>query len=123
MPLAEDIITSAYSIQAYDQQQVTINERRYEDSLVVTPERIIHPWPVTSIDDLSEQHCAEIFALKPDVVLLGTGDRQIFPDVSIIALFASQGLGLEVMNTGALCRTFNILVAEGRQAAAAIIQT
>jgi uncharacterized protein len=123
MPLAEDIISAAYSIQAYDSSQITINGQGYRDSLVLTPTTLIHPWPVRSIADLNEQVCQDIFAQQPDVVLLGTGDRQIFPDISIIGLFAKQGLGLEVMNTGALCRTFNILVAEGRQATAAIIQS
>ena len=123
MPLSEDIITSAYSIQAYDSDQVTINDKQYRGSLVLTPERIIHPWPVTDVSALDAAAFDELFALRPDVVLLGTGDRQIFPDISIIGLFATRGIGLEVMDTGALCRTFNILVAEGRHVAAAIIQS
>ena len=123
MPLAEDIITSAYSFQAYDSRQVTINGKVYQDSLVLTRDRIIHPWPVTDVNALEPAHLDELFAAAPDVILLGTGDRQIFPDISIIGLFATRGIGLEVMDTGALCRTFNILVAEGRHVAAAIIQS
>jgi len=64
-----------------------------------------------------------VFELKPDLVLLGTGDKQIFPDIEILGYFAQQGVGVEVMNTGALCRTFNILVAEDRHVVAAIIQS
>jgi uncharacterized protein len=63
-----------------------------------------------------------VFSLEPDVVLLGTGERQIFPGIEILSVFAEKGLGVEVMNTGALCRTFNILVAEDRNVAAAIIK-
>ena len=60
--------------------------------------------------------------MKPRVVLLGTGEQQIFPDAKIFGLFGERGIGLEVMNNGALCRTFNILVAEDREVVAAIIQ-
>lgn len=122
MPLAEDIITARYSIQGYDQGQVTINETRYHDSLILSPDQLISPWPVNSIDDLDSNHLDEVIKLKPDVVLLGTGQYQHFPDPSIFGLFAELQLGLEVMNNGALCRTFNILVAEDRNVVAAIIQ-
>lgn len=122
MPLAEDIITARYSIQAYDHGQITINEKIYTESLLLSPEQLVTPWPVSSVEALEVVHLAAIFNLKPDVVLLGTGEHQVFPEVSILGAFAQQGLGLEVMNNGAMCRTFNILVAEGRQVVAAAIQ-
>lgn len=121
MPLAEDIISARYSIQAYDSGQITINETCYANSLILSPNQIISPWPVESLQQLQSDHLQSIFELQPDVVLLGTGDRQIFPDVSILGSFAQNGLGVEVMNTGALCRTFNILVAEDRNVVAAVI--
>lgn len=121
MPLAEDIITARYSIQAYDSGQITINETLYSNSLVLSPNQIISPWPVESLQQLKADHLDSIFELQPDVVLLGTGDRQIFPDMSLLGAFAQKGLGVEVMNTGALCRTFNILVAEDRNVVAALI--
>ena len=122
MPLAEDIITARYSIQAYDQGQVTINESQYRGSLILSPEQLISPWPVDSIEQLNRQHLEDILRLKPDVVLLGTGIKQQFPDASIIGAFAEHQLGIEIMNNGALCRTFNILAAEDRNVVAAIIQ-
>ena len=121
MPLAEDIITARYSIQAYESGRITINEKHYQESLILSPQQMIAPWSVGSIDELQPDLLADIFALKPDVVLLGTGDTQVFPDISILGAFAQHGLGVEVMNTGALCRTFNILVAEDRNVVAAII--
>lgn len=121
MPLAEAIISARYSIQAYESGQITINETCYSNSLILSPDKIISPWPVTSMQQLHEDHLQSIFEFQPDVVLLGTGDRQIFPDISILGTFAQKNLGLEVMNTGALCRTFNILVAEDRNVVAAII--
>lgn len=121
MPLAEDIISNRNSIQAYEQGQITVNERIYSNSLILSPDQIIDPWPVDSVSQLEEKHLESIFDLKPDVILLGTGEKQIFPEIDILGHFARQGYGVEVMNTGALCRTYNILVAEDRQVAAAII--
>lgn len=122
MPLCEDIITGRYSIQAYDSEQITINERRYCSSLILTANQLIDDWPVTSLESMTVEDIRPVISLEPDVVLLGTGERQIFPNIEILAAFAEQGLGVEVMNTGALCRTFNILVAEDRKVAAAIIK-
>lgn len=122
MPLVEDIISSRYSIQAYDSTQVTINEKVYRNSLVLSSDQLISPWLVDDIGQLNPQHLDCIIELQPDVVLLGTGSKQQFPDPQILGHFAEQRIGLEVMNTGALCRTFNILVAENRQVVAAIIQ-
>ncbi len=121
MPLAEELITGRNSIQAYQSDQITINERNYPQSLILSATEIISPWPVTHIDELNPGHLQAIVDQKPEVVLLGTGDKQLFPDIEIIAYFAQLGLGLEVMNTGAACRTFNILVAENRQVVAGII--
>ncbi len=121
MALAESIISNRYSIQAYEQGQITVNERVYTESLVLTPDQIIQPWPVNSLPMLEPQHLDCIFELKPDVILLGTGEKQIFPDVHILGHFAKMGYAVEVMNTGALCRTYNILVAEDRHVVGAFI--
>ena len=105
MPLAEDKITSRYSISAYNPGEIIVNQTAYRDSLILSPHSIHCPWLVLSVDELD-----------------GTGEHQIFPDSKILALFGQKGIGLEVMNNGALCRTFNILVAEDREVVAAIIQ-
>lgn len=121
MPLAEEIINNSYSFQSYEPDQVTINEQVYRQSLILSPDKIIHPWPVTHLQQLTTEHLVDIPGLNPDVILLGTGSRQIFPPMEILGYFANQNLSLEVMDTGALCRTFNILVAEGRSVVAAVI--
>ena len=121
MPLAEDIITSRHRISSYSNDTVSINESVYRQSLILTAESLHSPWPVTTLDQLTPEALAPIFASKPAVVLLGTGPRQQFPAASIFGLFGEQGIGLEVMDNGALCRTFNILVAEDRAVTAAII--
>lgn len=121
MPLAEDIITSRHRITAYDVDTISVNDDIYRQSLVMTADSILCPWPVSSLQHLNPENLAPIFESKPTVVLLGTGVRQMFPDSKIFALFGEQGIGLEVMDNGALCRTFNILVAEDRDVTAAII--
>jgi len=122
MPLAEDRITSRYSISAYTSNDITINEKQYQQSLILSPEVLVCPSPINSIDDLNERTLQSVLDLNPDVVLLGTGENQIFPKPIIFGLFGEKGIGLEVMNTGALCRTFNILVAEDRDVVAIVIQ-
>ncbi len=122
MPLAEDKITNRYSISGYNSEEIFINERAYRESLILSLESIHCPWPVLSVDDLDESNLQPILALNPYVVLLGTGEKQLFPDARIFGVFGERGIGLEVMNNGALCRTFNILVAEDREVVAAIIQ-
>ena len=121
MPLAEDRITSRYSISAYQPGEVIVNQTAYRQSLILSPQSIHFPWPIAGIEDLDESSLQIILDMNPDVVLLGTGEQQQFPKAAIMALFGQRGIGLEVMNHGALCRTFNILVAEDRDVVAAII--
>ena len=122
MPLAEDKITSRYSISAYSSGEIIINETAYSESLILSPQSILCPWLVLSVGELDEVSLQPALELNPYVVLLGTGEQQIFPDAKIFGFFGERGIGLEVMNNGALCRTFNILVAEDREVVAAIIQ-
>lgn len=97
-----------------------VNGARHEASVIVLPERI-EPWPVASFAALAEEHFAALAVLKPEVVLLGTGARLRFPHPRLTAALARAGIGLEVMDVQAACRTFNILAAEERHVAAALL--
>lgn len=121
MPLTEDNITSRYSISAYSPDGIVVNNQNYRQSLVLSAQTINSPWPVRSISELDESSLQIVLDMNPEVVLLGTGERQQFPEARIFALLGQAGIGLEVMNNGALCRTFNILVAEDRAVVAAIM--
>ena len=121
MPLAEDIVTSRYRLSAYSSDSVTVNETVYRDSLLLTASELRSPWPVSDLEQLDAASLAPVFDLAPEVVLLGTGMQQRFPGARVFALFGERGIGLEVMDNGALCRTFNILIAEDRAVAAAIL--
>ena len=87
----------------------------------VSPEQLVEHMPVAAVAAISDEHFDEILARKPVIVLLGTGAQLRFPDYTLMARILQTRTGFEVMDTPAACRTYNILVEEGRQVAAAII--
>jgi uncharacterized protein len=106
---------------AYGNGYVAVNNQRYERSLVVTPQLIHDAWSVTSIDSMSADALNFLLTLKPEILLLGTGATHRFPVPAFMREFARAQIGVESMDTAAACRTFNILMAEGRNVIAAII--
>ena len=107
-------------VRAYSRTALRIGEESVHSSCIVCADRLVTDWPPARFESLSPEHLSAIFALQPEVVLLGTGERQRFPPASIRAAFAERGVGLEVMDLGAACRTYNILVQEERRAVAAL---
>ena len=105
----------------YGEGYVAVNGTRYTSSLVVGAERIVADWPADSIGALTADHLAAILELKPEVLLLGTGARFAFPEPAILAPVYKAGIGVEVMDTPAACRTYNILLGEGRNVVAALV--
>ena len=105
----------------YGEGYVAVNGTRYTASLVVSARRIVADWPAPSIADLQADHLAAILELEPEVLLLGTGARFAFPSQAILAPIYKAGIGVEVMDTPAACRTYNILLGEGRDVVAALI--
>ena len=99
---------------------VLLNGVRRAASVIVLPGRIVE-WPVASFAALAEADFARIAELGPEVVLLGTGARLRFPHPGLSAPLARAGIGLEVMDLQAACRTYNILAAEERLVAAALV--
>jgi uncharacterized protein len=93
----------------------------YRDNVLVTPERIVTGWTAGGFDTLSETDFVALAELKPEVVLLGTGASLRFPHPRLTRALTDAGIGVEVMDTPAACRTFNILAAEGRRVVAAVI--
>lgn len=99
---------------------VAVNRVRYETHVVVTPTSV-SAWAVSEFDALSTTDFAAVLAQKPEVVIFGTGRAMKFPDPALAHELAAAGIGLEVMDSGAACRTYNILAAEGRRVVAAIL--
>ncbi len=93
----------------------------YRENVVVTPDRIITGWAPKGFDALAADDFAAIAALKPEVALLGTGGSIRFPHPRLTRALTDARIGLDVMDTPAACRTFNILAAEGRKVAVAIL--
>jgi uncharacterized protein len=108
------------TITGYGDDYVTVNGERHDSSVVVLPERIL-PWPAQAFDTLSSENFEFLKNLGAEIVLLGTGARQRFPHPRLTAALTSAGIGVEVMDLKAACRTYNILVAEERKVAAALL--
>jgi len=121
MNFAEADSGEGHFIEGYGPGRIVIDGRGYAASLIVSPEHIVTDWGPTSVNELSELHLAPLLALSPQVVVIGTGERQVFPDPRLYFSLVTQGIGVEIMDTGAACRTYNILMAEGRRVAAGLI--
>jgi uncharacterized protein len=107
-------------VRSYSAEEIRIGEHSIRSSCVVTAEALIANWPPATLDDLQLNHLEAIFELRPELVLLGTGTRLRFAPADIRAAFGQRGIGVESMDLGAACRTFNILVQEERRVAAAL---
>jgi uncharacterized protein len=101
---------------------VAVNGERHVDTIVVAPDRLVLDWPATDFESLCEVHFEFFLELKPDLVLLGTGAKLRFPRPQLSRCLHAVRIGLEVMDNAAVCRTYNILAAEGRNVVAAILR-
>jgi len=108
------------TITGYGEGYVMVNGERRESSVVVMPDRTEN-WTVERFEDLTAEDFTFLQRLQVEIVLLGTGARQRFPHPRLTAALAQAGIGLEVMDIQAACRTYNILVAEQRKVAAALL--
>lgn len=98
-----------------------VNQTRYEHSLIILPDRIIENWEASTFDQLTAEHFEFLIPLQPEMVLFGTGAALRFPHPSLTKTLIASKIGVEVMDTNAVCRTYNILTAEGRHVAAALL--
>ena len=120
MKLHLDAPVGTYLIRSYAPGRLVVGETTYTTSLIINPTTIA-PWRPATSSELGISDLEPIFALTPEVVLLGTGERQCFPNPSLIAALASRRIGLEVMDTRAACRTYNVLASESRAVVAALM--
>ena len=100
---------------------VTVSGLSFEHSIVVTPEQVFTDWQPQGFDALNESHFDYLLAMKPEIVLLGTGSQQCFPHPRLYQQLTAAGIGVESMDTPAACRTYNILIGEDRKVVAAIL--
>ena len=107
-------------IRGYREGAVVVNDRTIEANSVILPETIVE-WGPEDFDALEQAHFDALLAHKPELVLLGTGGRQRFPHPRLTRSLLERGIGVEAMATDAACRTYNIVMAEGRRVAAALL--
>ena len=104
-----------------DAHKIVVVDRPFTASIILTRDKVIDDWGVTDVAAMTPDQVEPIVALKPDVVLLGTGARQRFPSQEVLAAFLRRGVGVEVMGNAAAARTWDILASEGRNVVAAFV--
>ena len=109
------------TVTGYDDDWIEINAIRFEDSLIVLPEIAPTAWPVKSFEALQASDMEAIAAHTPDLLILGTGAKQRFAHSRLLNGLLTRGIGVECMDNQAACRTYNILMTEGRKVALALI--
>lgn len=122
-----------YSVRSYQPGEVSITTpithhdaqqlatKVLHESFIIAPKRLIPNWPPRKLTELTAEHLDSVAELKPELILLGTGQTLDFPHPSVTANLMVLGIGVEVMDTSAACRTYNILMHEGRNVVAALI--
>lgn len=108
-------------ITGYETGRVILQGQELTQSVIVTFEHLVRDWAPQSFEDLQPMHLEPILELEPEIIVLGSGRHQRFPSTDFMGRVWARGVGLEIMDTGAACRTYNILVSEGRKAAAALL--
>ncbi len=121
MKFSAELIDSDYRITAWEPGAVRVGEVWHREPLLLMAERFAEPWPVAGFEALAAADLAPLAAHGAEVVLLGTGERHRFPDPALLRPLVEAGVGHEVMSTPAACRTYNILLAEGRRVLAALL--
>ncbi|MGI9305273.1 MAG: Mth938-like domain-containing protein [Gammaproteobacteria bacterium] len=121
MNITQDFGNATYLIRGYDAHEIRINDSSYTRSVLITPDFLDSEWPPQRVEEIATKHIEAIAALKPEVVVLGTGAKIKFPAREISHFFLERGVGVEIMDTPAACRTYNILMSEGRNVAAGLI--
>jgi uncharacterized protein len=108
-------------VRGYAPGQLRIGEFEFSRSVIISATTLIDDWRPQHIGELTTADLEPALALRPQVLLLGSGARQVFPSPELLAQLYAARIGFEVMDTGAACRTYNVLVGEGREVAAALI--
>ena len=121
MKLALDGAIGVNVIKSYEPGRVQIRDGYFSSSLIVLRDRLIDDWEPRDAAALQTAHLSPVLQHRPEVLILGTGEHQVFPDPACFVTLMDLGIGFEVMANGAACRTYNVLVAEERRAALALI--
>ena len=106
---------------AYGDDYAAVNQEKHQKNIILLPDSIVPEWTTATVSTLTEADMQILLGLGTEIILLGTGKRLRFPPGELLRPFAQAGIGLDVMDLQAACRTYNILAAEGRKVAAALL--
>jgi uncharacterized protein len=121
MKLTDDRTGATYLVRSYAPGELHVGDATLRRSCLLRADRLVADWRPQTLDDLGLDDLDAVFALGPELVILGSGSRQRFPPAQTLAALLARGIGCEVMDTGAACRTYNVLVSEGRRVVAALL--
>ena len=121
MKVQSDPHSGANTITGYGDGYIEINKIPYSHAVLLSSDGEILEWPLKSFEELSPADFSQMASLKPELIIIGTGKRQRFPKPELLKTLIDAKLGFEVMDSQAACRTYNILVGEGRQVLLALI--
>jgi len=122
MKFAQDLQHEGYVITSYDSNSICINGKTFSSSLIVAASQLETDWEIAAIESLQANHIDQLFSFNPELIIIGTGNSLVFPAVEVYSAIIKRGIGIEFMDTGAACRTYNILMGEGRDVVAGLIQ-
>lgn len=119
--LTLDDNNSIFQIRAFKPGMLQVNEQIFTRSIIVSRDKLIDDWQPQLISELIPEHLSVITTLSPAILLIGTGTTLQFPPIETYGELINHGIGVEIMNTSAACRTFNALTSEERNVVAALI--
>ena len=121
MKLHVQATSNLNTVTAYGADYIEVNRIRHTGSLILAPDTPVRAWAATDFERLRPEHFEAVLELAPELVLVGTGATQRFLPAQTTSALSRAGIGFEVMDTAAACRTFNILLAEGRRVVGAFL--
>ncbi len=121
MKFAQDSQDEGYVITAYDDGSVSVNGKAFSQSLIITSSQLDENWDIAGIELLTAGHIDRVLSYQPELIIIGTGNKLIFPAVEVYSAIIKLGIGVDFMDTRAACRTYNVLLSVGRRVAAALL--
>jgi uncharacterized protein len=112
--------SASNKIISYSDDSFTLKNKLIKSNFVISKDNLIENWSVTSYQNLALQHMDPILEWQPEVILLGTGKESGFQNYELLSYITSKNIGLEIMDTGAACRSYNLLIDEGRNVVACL---
>jgi uncharacterized protein len=121
MKFTRELPANVNLVRSYQADRVRIGDQVLSTSCLFNATQLLTDWAPRAVAQLTLEHFAAALTWEPEIILLGTGARQQFPAREIYTAILARGIGFEIMDTGAACRTYNVLVSEDRRVAAALI--